>query len=124
MNLLQGYVLMAGMKDIFNGLKSKVPNLCNADTGFGALRQIREKSPTVLLGLWDLEDMPDGELFRMVQNYGYFVATVAIVDFGDIEAELSARSLGVSAVFDTNTDVMILTRLLRLLTQNQKINVM
>jgi len=108
----EGYVLAVGLKDCCNGLKDLPVRLCSVDTSFEALKQLRREVPSVLLGLWDLPDMPNGAMFRRVLAGAASVATVTLVEVGDTAAEVAARSLGVTVVLDENVDKQALAELL------------
>ncbi len=101
-----------GLRQRCNGLKDLPVRFCSVDTGFQAVKQLRLEVPSVLLGLWDLPDMPNGMLFRRVLTGAASVATVTLVEFGDTAAEIAARSLGVTVVLDDGVDEQTLAELL------------
>lgn len=47
---------------------------------------------------WHLEDMPDGQFIRRLKAVRPQMPTIAIIESGNIEQEIAARSLGVAAV--------------------------
>ena len=108
----QGYVLAVGLANRCEGLKDLPIRLCSVDTGFQALRQLRLEVPSVLVGLWDLPDMPDGSLFRRVLGSIASAATVTLVEFENSTQEIAARSLGVTVVLDESIDDKVLCELL------------
>jgi len=112
MYLSQGYVLAVGLKDRCEHLSGLPVRLCSVETGFQALQQLRLKLPAVLVGLWDLPDMPQGSLFRRVLAGAVCVKTVTLVEFGDTASEIAARSLGVTVVLDDSIDQQTLAELL------------
>jgi hypothetical protein len=112
MYLSEGYILAVGLKQRCDDLKDLPLRLCSVDTGFQALKQLRLEIPSVLVGLWDLPDMPNGALFRRVLTGAASVVTVTLVEFGDTTAEVAARSLGVTVVLDDSIDEQTLTELL------------
>lgn len=112
MNFSQKYVLAVGLsqhRDCFE--KLTVP-VCCVETGSQAIRQLRCCTPSVLIGRWDLPDMPDGTLFQRVLNGFASVATVALVQLGNTTQEVAARSLGITVVLDDNVDKKALKELL------------
>jgi DNA-binding NarL/FixJ family response regulator len=106
------YILTVGLTERCNSLKNLPVRLCSVNTGFEALKQLRLEVPSVLIGLWDLPDMPDGELFRRVLAGAASVATVTLIEFGNTSAEVAARRLGVTVVLDEGVDKQILSELL------------
>ena len=100
----RGYVLAVGLKDRCKALKSLPVKLRSVDTGFQALQQLRLEVPSVLVGLWDLPDMPDGSLFKRILATTASATTVTLVEFQNAEQEIAARSLGVTLVLDENID--------------------
>jgi DNA-binding NarL/FixJ family response regulator len=112
MYLTEGYVLAVGLKQRCDALKDLPVRLCSVDTGFQALKQLRRQVPSVLLGLWDLPDMPAGALFKQILAGAASVATVTLVRFGDTGSEIAARSLGVTVVLDDSVDEHMLAELL------------
>lgn len=111
MYLSEWYVLAVGLRNRCERLSGLSLRVCSVDTGFQALQQLRLKSPAVLVGLWDLPDMPDGSLFRRLAG-AVSVNTVALVRFGDTASEIAARSLGVTVVLDDGVDENTLGELL------------
>ena len=112
MSLSQGYVLAVGLKNRFENSENLPVRLCSVDTGFEALNQFKRETPSVLLGLWDLPDMPNGALFRRILNFAASVVTISLVEFGNVDAEVEARSIGVTVVLDDNVDQELLADLL------------
>ncbi len=106
------YILTVGLKEQCNSLKSLPVRLCPVDTGFQALKQLRHEVPSVIVGLWDLPDMPNGELLRRVLAGSASLATVTLVEFGNTTDEVAARGLGVTVVLNQGVDEQILTELL------------
>lgn len=107
-----GYVLAVGLKNRLACGRDLPLNLCSVDTGAEALKNFRRKTPSVLLGLWDLPDMPNGELFRRILALASSVVTISLVEFGNFDAEVEARSIGVTIVLDDNVDDNFLADLL------------
>ena len=108
----QEYVLAVGLADRCEDLEGLRVRHRSVDTGFQALRQLRLEVPSVLVGLWDLLDMPDGSLFRRVLGSIASAATVTLVEFENSTQEIAARSLGVTVVLDESIDDKVLCELL------------
>jgi len=106
------YILTVGLTERCDSFKDLPVRLCSVDTGFQALKQLRLEVPSVLVGLWDLPDMPNGELFRRILAGSASVATVTLIEFGNTSAEVAARRLGVTVVLDEGVDEQMLTELL------------
>jgi DNA-binding NarL/FixJ family response regulator len=112
MYLPDKYILTVGLSERSRSFRSLPVRICAVDKGFEALRQLRFEVPSVLIGLWDLPDMPDGELFRRVLAGSASVATVTLIEFGNTSAEVAARRLGVTVVLEKGVDQQVLTDLL------------
>jgi DNA-binding NarL/FixJ family response regulator len=112
MYLSNRYILTVGLTERCKSLKNLPVRLCLVNTGFEALKQLRLEVPSVLIGLWDLPDMPEGELFRRVLASFASVATVTLIEFGNTTAEVAARRLGVTVVLDEGVDQQIFGELI------------
>ena len=112
MYLSDRYILMVGLTERCKNFNDLPVRICSVDTGFEALKQLRLEIPSVLIGLWDLPDMPNGELFRRVLAGSASVTTVTLIEFGNTSAEVAARRLGVTVVLDEGVDEKMLCELL------------
>jgi DNA-binding NarL/FixJ family response regulator len=112
MYLPDKYILIVGLSERSKSFRDLPARICSVDTGSEALKQLRFEVPSVLIGLWDLPDMPDGELFRRVLSGSASVATVTLIEFGNTYAEVAARRLGVTVVLYEGVDQQILNELI------------
>lgn len=112
MHSMDKYVLAVGLTERSVGFKELPVRFCSVDTGFEALKQLRLEVPSILIGLWDLPDMPNGELFRRVLAGFASVDTVTLVEIGNNSAEIAARRLGVTVVLDEGVDQHMLNELI------------
>ena len=112
MFLSDKYILTVGLKERYESFKDLPVRLCSVEKGFQALKQLRLELPSVLVGLWDLPDMPNGGLFRRILAGFPSVATVTLIELENTDAEVAARRLGVTVVLDEDVDQQMLSELL------------
>lgn len=51
-----------------------------------------------VISRWHLDDMPNGEFLKRLRAIRPYMPTIAIIEAGNTEQEIAARSLGVTAV--------------------------
>jgi len=105
-------VLMVGIKDKTHGLQELPLRLLVMDTGKQALKCLREESIDSVISRWDLLDMPNGLLFQRILAARPKMPTVALIESGNTEQEILARSLGVTAVITDDAEGEYLRRLI------------
>ena len=104
MHTVVANVLAVGVADKSGALKELPIRLLVMDTGTEAVRCLRkEKIDTVISG-WDLVDMPQGRFLKNLIAAKPAIPTIAFITLGDHSEEISARSLGVSAILSEDVD--------------------
>ena len=91
-------IVAVGMTDKAGALAELPVRVLSARDGQRALRHLRGRSTDLLIGRWELPGMEPGELFERVREAKPYLPTVAVVEAGNADQEVAARSLGVSAV--------------------------
>jgi len=66
--------------------------------GADAVRSLKIEKVDSVISKWDLDDMKDGKFLRGLKSIRPDIPTIAIVEAGNYQQEISARSIGVSAV--------------------------
>ena len=72
-------------------------------SGVEAARSLKNEKVDSVISNWDLDDMPDGRFLRCFRAVKPDVPIIVFVREGDMEQEIAARSLGVSAVLSQST---------------------
>lgn len=92
-------VLTIGISDTrIQALRELPIRVINVRFANEAVSSFRNKNIDSVISRWDLMDMPNGELLEGIRSIKPDLPTVAIIEHGNIEQEIAARSLGVSAV--------------------------
>ena len=91
-------IVAVGITDKAGTLAELPVRVLFARDGQRALRHLRAGSTDLLIGRWELANMEPGELFERVREAKPYLPTLAVVEAGNVEQEIAARSLGVSVV--------------------------
>jgi len=114
--LVQANVLTAGLisrNEVLRGLPIRVVAM---QTGGEAAGCLRNETVDSVISKWELDDMKDGWFLRRFKAIKPRVPTIAFVKAGDIEQEIKARSLGVSAVLtDESSDELLRQTIINIL---------
>ena len=81
------------------GLLKKLPvNVVNLRFGSEAVRSLKIENFNGVISRWQLEDMEDGNFLKALKTVKSNIPTIAVIEQGNWMEEISARSLGVSAI--------------------------
>lgn len=97
-------VLAVGVKqaEAIEQLGVRVISLQN---GQQAISSFKSEQIDSVVSHWHLEDMPDGEFLKRLRAIRPYMPTIALVQAGNLQQEIAARSLGVTAVIpDDSTE--------------------
>jgi DNA-binding NarL/FixJ family response regulator len=97
-------VLAAGAKDKARALEKLAVRVFVTDTGRQAIQCLRNKKIDTVISKWELIDAGQGEFLKKVIAAKPGMPTVALVKVGDHKQEITARSIGVSAVLPEDID--------------------
>lgn len=78
-----------------DGLPVRLINLAN---GTEAISSFKIEEIDSVISHWHLADMPNGEFLRKLKAVRPQMPTIAIIESGNLQQEIEARSLGVAAV--------------------------
>ena len=91
-------VLTVGITDKAQALRELNIRVISLQFGKDAVRSLKSKEFDSVISRWDLPDMKDGTFLQGLKNIKRNMPTIAVIESGNTDQEISARSLGVSAV--------------------------
>lgn len=112
--LVQATVLTVGIDGRHEVLKELPIRLINVQSGYEAASSFKNESIDSVISAWDLVDMPDGIFLKRLRRIRPDIPTIAVVKAGDYAQEVSARSLGVSAVLTDHSSNEHIREVIRL----------
>ena len=101
--LVQATVLTVGLNgknEVLRELPIQLVTMRNAAEAARSLKNSCEIDSVI--SAWNLEDMADGEFLKKLRTVKPGIPTIAFVDAGDMQQEIEARTLGVSAILTQN----------------------
>jgi len=108
--LVKANVLVLGLGRRADALKALPIRMCLVETGLEAGRSLKTDSVDGVISFWNLPDAPAGKFLRNLRLAKPYLPVVIMVDAGNIEQEISARSIGATAVLSNDVDVSVLRR--------------
>ncbi len=96
--LVQATILTVGIDGKHEVLQELPIRLISVQSGVEAASSFKNESIDSVISNWDLTDMPDGTFLKRLRSIRPDIPTIAVVKAGNYAQEVSARSLGVSAV--------------------------
>lgn len=91
-------VLTVGIADKAQALKELNIRVISLQFGKQAVRSLKSEEFDSVISRWDLPDMKNGTFLQGLKNIKRDMPTIAVIESGNTDQEISARSLGVSAV--------------------------
>ena len=101
--LVKATVLTVGLKGESKALRQLPIRVVNMRTGLEASRSLKNEKFDSIISNWELPDMKDGLFLKGLRRIKPDIPTIAVVNAGDTHQEISARSIGVSAVLTSDT---------------------
>lgn len=101
--LVKAAVLTVGLKGKSEALKHLPIRVVNLRTGLEASRSLKNEKFDSIISNWELPDMKDGLFLKGLRRIKPDIPTIAVVKAGSNRQEISARSIGVSAVLTSDT---------------------
>jgi DNA-binding NarL/FixJ family response regulator len=101
--LVQATVLSVGLDGITEVLRELPIRVVSMRSGREAASSLKTERVDSVISNWQLDDMEDGEFLRKLRSVKPDIPTIAIVRADDPQQEISARSLGISAVLSDQT---------------------
>lgn len=97
-------ILMIATRDKTEALRELPVRLLIMDTAKEALACLRTQAVDSVVSQWDLVDMPGGTLLEKIIDARPNMPTVAFIEPGNWEQEITARSMGVTAILSDDID--------------------
>ena len=91
-------VLTVGIDDKAETLQELTVKIVSLKFGTEAVRSFKNRTFDSVISKWNLPDMADGKFLKALKSVKPEMPTIAVVECGNVEQEVAARSLGVSAV--------------------------
>lgn len=91
-------VLTVGITDKVRALRELNIRVISLQFGKDAVRSLKSEEFDSVISRWDLPDMKNGTFLQGLKNIKRDMPTIAVIESGNTDQEISARSLGVSAV--------------------------
>ncbi len=91
-------VLTVGVADKARMLRELSIRVISLQFGKDAVRSLKSEEFDSVISRWDLPDMKNGTFLQGLKNIKRDMPTIAVIESGNTDQEISARSLGVSAV--------------------------
>jgi len=91
-------VLTVGIADKAQALKELNIRVISLQFGKDAVRSLKSEKFDSVISRWDLPDMKNGTFLQGLKNIKRNIPTIAVIESENTDQEISARSLGVSAV--------------------------
>jgi len=101
--LVQANVLTVGLNGRNEALRELPVRLVTMQLGAEAARSLKIEKVDSVISKWDLDDMSNGQFLRKLRAVKPDIPTIVFVKSGSRAQEISARSLGVSAVLTDRT---------------------
>jgi DNA-binding NtrC family response regulator len=102
--LVQANVLAVGLEGKSEILKELPIRVISMQSGKQAASSLKIEKIDSVISKWDLEDMADGQFIKSLRAVKPDIPTIVFVKANDVQQEIDARSLGVSAVLTDETD--------------------
>ncbi|HPS54474.1 MAG TPA: response regulator [Sedimentisphaerales bacterium] len=102
--LVQANVLAVGLNGKSEILKELPIRVISMQSGKKAASSLKIEKVDSVISKWDLEDMAGGQFIKGLRAVKPDIPTIVFVKANDVQQEIDARSLGVSAVLTDETD--------------------
>ena len=97
-------VLSVGIRNKSKALETLPVRVLVMDSGAEAVRHLFEDKIDIVISHWNLADMPQGMLLEKIIDAKPNMPTVAFIEPDNWEQEITARSLGVTAILSEDID--------------------
>lgn len=110
--LVKANVLAVGLAGKGDALKRLPIRVLYIQTGLEAGRSLKNENVNSVISRWNLPDAPDGRFLRNLRLAKPYLPVIAVVDSGDAQQEVAARSIGASAVLSSDVTDRMFRRIL------------
>ena len=114
-------ILSVGFDSDLNSLADLEIRHLKVTAGLEASKLLRVFDPDVVLIRWELTDMPGEVLLKKILATKPAASTIAVVEAGNTDQEVAARTAGATAVVDEAIDSRLLCEMTTQLCQCRKI---
>ena len=97
-------ILSVGIRNKSEALETLPVRVLVMDNGAEAVRHLFKDKIDIVISHWDLTDMPQGMLLEKIIGAKPNMPTVAFIESDNWEQEITARSLGVTAILNEDID--------------------
>ena len=97
-------ILAVGINDKAEVLRELPIRVVTLQFGTEAVSSFKFEKFDSVISKWELADMKDGKFLKNLKKSKPDMPTIAILESGNYDQEIAARSLGVSAVLTEGTD--------------------
>jgi DNA-binding NtrC family response regulator len=104
--LVQATILTVGLTEENEMLRDLPVHLIAMKSGIEAARSLKNKNVDSVVCKWDMCDMKNGHFVKGLKAVRPDMPTIVFVEAGNVEQEVAARSLGVSAVLPSDAGEM------------------
>ena len=102
--LVQANVLAVGLEGKSEILKELPIRVISMQSGKKAASSLKIEKIDSVISKWDLEDMADGQFIKGLRAVKPDIPTIVVVKANNVQHEIDAQSLGVSAILTHETD--------------------
>ncbi|OQA01592.1 MAG: hypothetical protein BWY69_01326 [Planctomycetes bacterium ADurb.Bin401] len=102
--LVKANILVLGCGGRNNALKALPIRKLFVESGLEAGRSLKNEKVDGVISVWDLPDAPAGKFLRNLRLAKPYLPIVVVVDAGNIQQEIAARSIGPTAVVSSDVD--------------------
>jgi DNA-binding NarL/FixJ family response regulator len=97
--------------------------LLDMSRGQQAVSAFKKEHIDGVISHWNLADMPDGQFLRKLKAVYPNMPTIALIEAGNTQQEIAARSLGVAAVIPEDSDGNYLRRVVSMVLGVQTVQI-
>lgn len=102
--LVKANILVLGCGGRNNALKALPIRKLFVESGLEAGRSLKNEKVDGVISAWDIPDAPAGKFLRNLRLAKPYLPIVVVVDAGNIQQEIAARSIGPTAVVSSDVD--------------------
>ena len=108
--LVQATVLTVGFTEKHQALTELPIRILKMQTAKQAAGSLKNENVDSVISKWELQDAPAGSFIEKLKSVKPDMPTIVVINSGDTQQEIAARSLGVAAVLTDDTDPKLFRR--------------
>ena len=110
--IAQANVMTVGIRGAGQALRELPIKVTERRSGVEAAGSLKNEKYDSVISMWDLEDMHSGRFLQKLKAVKPGLPVIAVINSGDTQQEVQARSIGVSAVLADSECLEILKKVL------------